>query len=223
MSADEVVPAARALAAHGLVDAFGHLSARTPVGFAVTPAVALGTLDEGAGLIEVSLDADELPARAPKEAWIHHAIYRRRPDVHAVCRAQPRAVNEACGAGVVLRALHGQGAFHGAAVPIHDDARLVRESSQAAAVAGALGDGDAIVLRGSGAVTVASTPGRAVALMYVLDVSARINLAAAMTGTARPLSDHEYAAWRAVAEEITGRLWAYLDVSAHSRVASPGP
>jgi HCOMODA/2-hydroxy-3-carboxy-muconic semialdehyde decarboxylase len=207
---DEVLAAARTLAAHGLVDAFGHVSARTATGFALTPPEALGTLAPDTALIDVSLQAPALPARAPKEAWIHRAIYARRPEVGAICRAQPRAVNDAAGAGLVLRALHGQGAFVGAQVPVHDDATLVRDAGRGEAVAAALGDGPAVVLRGNGAVTVAASPGLAVALMHVLETSARVNLAAASARRSRPLSAGECAAWQSVAPEILARLWTHL-------------
>jgi HCOMODA/2-hydroxy-3-carboxy-muconic semialdehyde decarboxylase len=199
LSADEVIPAARALARHGLVDAFGHVSARVGDTFTITPPEPLGTVDR---LIDVALAADELPGGAPKEAWIHAEIYRLRPDVGGICRAQPAAVN----AAVTIRALHGQGAWVGATVPVHEDATLVRTRELGARVAATLGDGDALVLRGNGAVTVAATPGIAMALMYVLEASARINL----SGSATPLSAGEIASWRAAGPELLDRLWEHL-------------
>jgi HCOMODA/2-hydroxy-3-carboxy-muconic semialdehyde decarboxylase len=199
LSADEVISAARALARHGLVDAFGHVSARVGEAFTMTPPEPLGTVDR---LIDVSLAADELPVGAPKEAWVHTEIYLRRPDVGGICRAQPAAVN----AAGTIRALHGHGAWVGATVPVHEDATLVRTRELGARVAATLGDGDAIVLRGNGAVTVAATPGIAMALMYVLEASARINLSASAT----PLSAAEIASWRAAAPELLGRLWEHL-------------
>jgi HCOMODA/2-hydroxy-3-carboxy-muconic semialdehyde decarboxylase len=215
MSTDEVIPAAHVLAREGLVDAFGHVSARTGNAFALTPPQPLGSLVAEAALVDVPLDAAELPAGAPREAWIHLEIYRRRPDVGGICRAQPEAVNAAAGAGVAIRALHGQGAFAGATVPLHDDATLVRHRELGAAVAAALGEGDAVVLRGNGAVTVGSTPGIAAARMVVLAASARVNLAAAASGSSRALSDTEVAAWRSVAPEVLGRLWMYLRSRTH--------
>jgi HCOMODA/2-hydroxy-3-carboxy-muconic semialdehyde decarboxylase len=199
VSADEVIPAARALARHGLVDAFGHVSARVGETFAMTAPEPLGTVDR---VVEIAVDADELPEVAPKEAWIHAEIYRRRPDVGGICRAQPASVN----ATATIRARHGQGAFVGLSVPVHDDARLVRTRELGATVATTLGDGDAIVLRGNGAVTVAASPGIAMALMYVLEASARINV----VGKARQLSDEECASWRAAAPELLERLWSHL-------------
>jgi HCOMODA/2-hydroxy-3-carboxy-muconic semialdehyde decarboxylase len=199
LSADEVIPAARALARHGLVDAFGHVSARIGDAFTMTAPEPLGTVDR---LVDISLDTDKLPNEAPKEGWIHAEIYRRRPDVGGICRAQPAAVI----AAGTIRALHGQGAWVGATVPVHEDATLVRTRELGARVATTLGAGEAIVLRGNGAITVASTPGIAMALMYVLEASARINLA----GSATLLSDAEIASWRAAAPELLGRLWEHL-------------
>jgi ribulose-5-phosphate 4-epimerase/fuculose-1-phosphate aldolase len=199
LSAEEVIPAAHALARHGLVDAFGHVSARVGDAFAMTPPVPLDSVEE---LIDVPLDAGELPPGAPKEAWIHAEIYRRRPDVGGICRAQPASVNAT---GTIV-ARHGQGAWVGATVPVHDDATLVRTRELGARVASTLGDGDAVVLRGNGAVTVASTPGIAMALMYVLEASARINLGVA----AAPLSDAEVASWREAGPELLARLWKHL-------------
>jgi len=210
VSVEEVIPAATALARKGLVDAFGHVSARVGDDVTLTPARPLGSLLAGDELVELPLDASELPDGAPKEAWIHLEIYKRRADVGGICRGQPEAVNQAAGARVPIRALHGQGAFVGAQVPVHDDARLVRDRELGAAVAERLGDGEAIVLRGNGAVTVGSTPGIAAARMVALEASAKANLAAASAGSAQPLSDEELGAWRAAAPELLGRLWAYL-------------
>jgi HCOMODA/2-hydroxy-3-carboxy-muconic semialdehyde decarboxylase len=202
VSVDEVIPAARALARHGLVDAFGHVSARKEDTFSITPPVALGTLTADDPLLDVPVEAGELPDGVPKEAWIHAEIFRRRSDVGGICRAQPGAVN----ATVTIRACHGQGALVGATVPVHDDARLVRARELGEAVAASLGDGEAIVLRGNGAVTAASSPGIAMALMYILEASARVNLAARAT----PLSADEIASWRAAGPELLRRLWEHL-------------
>lgn len=220
MSSGDVIPAARVLAREGLVDAFGHVSVRSPPGFAMTPARPLGMLADTDALVDVDLDAAVLPPGAPKEAWIHSEIYRHRLDVGAICRAQPPAVNAAAGAGIVLQALHGQGALVGSRVAVHDDATLVRDRRLGAAVAATLGGGDAVVLCGSGAVTVGATPGIAAARMYVLEATARINLVAASVGSARPLSEREYGAWRSVASEVLGRLWEHLAQSSSMDCAS---
>jgi HCOMODA/2-hydroxy-3-carboxy-muconic semialdehyde decarboxylase len=208
--ADEVAAAAAVLAAHGLVDAFGHVSARVGDEIVMTPPRPLRELRPGDALPRMALGNDDLPDGIPKEGWIHRCIYARLPDVGGICRAQPPSVL-ACGvAGVAIRALHGQGAFLGAVVPVHDDATLVRDRPRGDALADALGDGFAVVMRGNGAVTVGASPGLAAARMYLLEASARVNLAAAAAGAPVALDEEELVSWCAVADEILGRLWAHL-------------
>jgi ribulose-5-phosphate 4-epimerase/fuculose-1-phosphate aldolase len=212
---DEVVTAARVLAAQGLVDAFGHVSAREPAGagpatMAITPARPLGTLADDEPLLDVALDGAELAPGVPLEAWMHLGIYRVRADVGAICRAQPHWVAVAAAAGLGLKPLHGQALLVGAVVPVHDDAVLVRERARGEAVAASLGGADAVVLRGNGAVTVGRTPGEAAARMVVLEASAAINVRAAAAGARIPLRAEDQAAWRAAAPELLARLWDHL-------------
>lgn len=208
---DEVAAAAGVLAAAGLVDAFGHVSARVGEGIVMTPARPLGDVGPGDRLVAFAPGTDELPAGTPKEAWVHLGIYEARPDVSAICRAQPRSVMAAGISGVAIRALHGQGAFVGREVPVFDDARLVRDRERSRRLAQTLGDSHALVMRGNGAITVGSGPGIATARMYVLEASARLNLEAAAVGReSRPLSEEEFEAWAEAADEILGRLWAHL-------------
>jgi HCOMODA/2-hydroxy-3-carboxy-muconic semialdehyde decarboxylase len=208
----DLIAAGRALAAAGLVTAFGHVSARSGSQLAlITPPQPLGSLGDDAPLQEVSLAADELPPRAPGEAWIHWAIYRAREDVNAVCRAQPPVASAFGVAATPIRALHGQGAFVGEEVPLHDDARLVRSKELGLAVAQTLGVENAVLLRGNGAVTVGATVGEAVARMWVLEASARLNLEVErLPSPAHPLDPEEFVAWAQVAPEILQRIWLHL-------------
>jgi HCOMODA/2-hydroxy-3-carboxy-muconic semialdehyde decarboxylase len=212
---DEVVRSARALAREGLVDAFGHVSALSGERVAmITPALPLDRVISSTQLTELPLGGAELPAGVPLEAWLHRAIYASRSDVMAICRAQPPHVAAVTAAGLDILSLHGQGCFVGARVPVHRDAVLVRDEQRGKAVASALADGDAVVMKGNGAVTVGIGAGVAMARMYVLDASARLNLMAAAAGSREPLSPEETGAWRDVSQEILGRLWAHLDARA---------
>jgi HCOMODA/2-hydroxy-3-carboxy-muconic semialdehyde decarboxylase len=170
----------------------------------------LGRLSRDSEWTELDLGADELPTGVPREAWIHVAIARGRTDVAAICRAQPPVATALASAGVPILPLHGQGAFVGPQVPVFDDAVLVRDEARAMALAERLGGTPALLLRGNGAVTVGADVGEAVGRMWVLEASARMNSVAAAAGTPAPLSDDEQAAWRGVAAEILGRIWADL-------------
>ncbi len=209
---EDVIAAARSLAAEGLVTAFGHVSVRQEEhdGFLITPPKPLGSLEPDESPLEVSLVEDELPEGVPGEVWVHWAIYNSRPEVGGICRAQPPISTALASAGVPIRPLHGQGAFLGEEVPVYDDARLIRGQEAGEALARDLGSAGGIIMRGNGAVTVGSNVGTAVARMWVLEVSAEINRTAAATGTAQVLNEEEFSYWESVSEEILERIWAYL-------------
>ena len=149
---DAVVEAARVLAALGLVDAFGHVSVRDGDALLITPPTAFDQA-HGAALVPVPLDATELPPGAPPETWLHLAIYRARPDIGAIARAQPEATLAVGADHDELAPLHGQAAWLGRRIPVHPVPRLLRTAELATAAAATLGDADAMVLRGNGAVT----------------------------------------------------------------------
>jgi ribulose-5-phosphate 4-epimerase/fuculose-1-phosphate aldolase len=206
-----VVAAARALAGAGLVDAFGHVSAREGDVALITPAVPMAAVRDAGELIELPLgDLDELPAGAPKEAWIHWALYRRRPEVGAICRGQPASPQAVAAVADELPAVLGQSAIAGAPVPIYPDSRLVRDRDRALELATTLGEAPSLIMRGNGALATASTPGRAMARLYLLERSAETWLRAAAIGNPRPLSGDEVAAWQGAGEELLERLWKYL-------------
>jgi HCOMODA/2-hydroxy-3-carboxy-muconic semialdehyde decarboxylase len=208
---DDLIAAGHALHRTGLVTAFGHVSGRVADDrLLITPPMSLGRLTRDSEWTELDLTADTLPAGVPREAWIHLAVARRRTDVGAICRAQPPVATALASAGVPIVPLHGQGAFVGPRVPVFDDAVLMRDETRAEALAERLGETPALLLRGNGAVTVGADVGEAVARMWVLEASARMNSVAAAAGTPAPLSDDEQAAWRGVAAEILARIWADL-------------
>ena len=209
---EDVIAAAGALDTEGLVTAFGHISVREEEQdrFFITPPKPLGSLEPDESLLEMSLAGDKLPEGVPGEAWIHWAIYKSRPDVGGICRAQPPISTAVASAGVPIRPLHGQGAFLGEEVPVYDDARLIRGREAGEALAERLGEAGGIIMRGNGAVTVGKGVGAAVARMWVLEVSAEINRTAAPVGTPRALSEEEFSYWESVSEEILERIWGYL-------------
>ena len=206
---DQVVAAAHALAGLGLVTAFGHVSARTDESMLITPAADLGEID-ASGLVEVPLHATALPDGAPAEGWIHLELYRSRADVGAIARAQPPPVLAAAATTDTLYPAHGQAAWLGRTVPVHDDARLLRSPERAQAAARRLADGEALLLRGNGAVTVGAEPGLAVARMWLLAAACEVWLSTLPSAERRLLTDTEIESWRAVQDELLPRLWRHL-------------
>ncbi|WP_297543093.1 class II aldolase/adducin family protein [Amycolatopsis sp.] len=207
--ATEVAEAARVMSRLSLVTAFGHVSARLGDDILVTPPVDLTYVGAGE-VVLVPLDANELPAGAPPETWLHLAVYRSRPDVLAVARAQPESSFVAGAVATELAPLHGQASWLGRRVPVHPGTRLLRSAALAASAADSLGDSEALVLRGNGGVTTGVTPGIAVARMWLLDVACRVHVQARQAGEPRPLADEDVDAWRAAAPALLDRLWAHL-------------
>ena len=229
---DEVAGAANVLARLGLVTAFGHVSARAGESMLITPAADLAGVT-ASGVIEVplaagALPAGTLPAAAPAEAWAHLALYRARPDAAAIARAQPPGAFAVAAAVTMMVPLYGQAAWLGESVPVYDDAALLRSPDQAERAARCLPAGEALLLRGNGAVTLGATPGLAVARMWLLAAACDVYLAALAAAGAdpvtpvtpvTPLSAGEIASWRAVGGELLPRLWQHL----RSRPGPQGP
>ena len=204
-----VAEAARVLAGLELVTAFGHVSLRQGNTVQVTPPADLATVGED-DLVTVPLDAAELPAGAPPETWLHLAIYRRRPDIVAIARAQPESLFAAAAVTDELRPLHGQACWLGARVPVHPVPRLVRTPELAAKAADSLGDADALLLRGNGGVAVGTTPGQAVARMWLLEAACRVWLQAQRAGAPELLDEDDITSWRAAQGPLLERLWQHL-------------
>ncbi|MFA9400747.1 MAG: class II aldolase/adducin family protein, partial [Acidobacteriota bacterium] len=86
-TAKDVARAARIIAGAGLIEAFGHVSARDGEGMLITATRPLATataadvhrLGPGA---QVPHGAEDLPLEAP----MHAAVYAARPEVDAICR-----------------------------------------------------------------------------------------------------------------------------------------
>ena len=205
------------LAGLGLVTAYGHVSARDGESMLITPAADLAGVT-ASGMVEVPLEAvarpdETLPAGAPPEAWAHLALYRARPDAAAIARTQPASAFAVAATVTIMVPLHGQAAWLGDCVPVHNEAALLRSPGQAERAAASLPAGEALLLRGNGALTLGASPGLAVARMWLLAAACDVYLAAMSASGASPvtpLSAGEIASWRAVGGELLPRLWQHL-------------
>jgi HCOMODA/2-hydroxy-3-carboxy-muconic semialdehyde decarboxylase len=207
-----VAEAANVLARLGLVTAYGHVSARAGEVMLITPAADLAGVTASEVIAVPLTAAPPLPAGVPAEAWAHLALYRARPDAAAIARAQPASGFAAAATTTSLMPLHGQAAWLGESVPVHDSAALLRSPELAGRAARTLGSGEAVLLRGNGAITLGATPGLAVARMWVLAAACEVYLAArgVRETSVTPLSGDEIASWRAAGHELLPRLWQHL-------------
>lgn len=205
--------AARALARAGLVHAFGHCSVRLDAAtFLVCAARPMGLIGDADDGTEVGVDG-ALPSGVLGEVRMHQQIYRRRPDVGAICRFMSPQVMALAAMGRTPRARHGFGAYFHPQPPMWRDPQLVRNDSAARGVAETLGNAPAIVVGVNGAVTAAADMARALSLAWFLEDAARVELAvlAAGGGARETFADAEAARQRATWDgRIAERMWELM-------------
>jgi len=181
----KLATAVRLMAMEGMIDFNGHVSLRLPEGDRI--------LINSRFSNRVSLTAtDIVTVDLQGEVRIHTAIYKRRPDVGSVAHLHPRYSTIFTIAGVPLKPVYIiASAFGPEGVPVLDDSQLIHRDEQAEAVAEALGQGLALLLRAHGAVTVGSDVEGAFAAAVALEENARAYLWASALGVPRVLSRSE--------------------------------
>lgn len=207
-----VVEVARIFERKGLVEAFGHVSVRLPEGDAVlvTPARAPGVVSpDQLAVVDLKGRVLEPGGPLPLELPMHLAVYRRRPDVHAICRTHsPCAAAFGCSAEPI-RPVHGFGGMLGAHVPVYPDPDLVTTDAQGEAVAEALGEAAAVLLRGNGSLVTGSSLPEACLRAIYLEESAAVNLRCRVLGQPQFLSAEELTRRARWFEREWERAWEY--------------
>jgi HCOMODA/2-hydroxy-3-carboxy-muconic semialdehyde decarboxylase len=113
---------------------------------------------------------------------MHLAVYRRRPDVGALCRGHPRHVAAFASAAEPIRVAHGFGANLGALVPVYTQPFLVTTWDLGNGLAEALGSGEAVIIQANGMlVTGRSVPDACVKALFCEEM-AQVQLLARAAG-----------------------------------------
>jgi ribulose-5-phosphate 4-epimerase/fuculose-1-phosphate aldolase len=191
---DDLVAANRILAEHGVIDAYGHVSVRSPRDaqrYLLARAVAPETV-QPQDIVEYDLDSRPLggDGESVLERFIHGEIYRARPEVMAVVHNHSPSVVPFSVTGVPLRALFHMAAFVGDGLPNFEIREvqkgsdlLVKDQRLGAALAKCLNEKPAALMRGHGAVVVGESLQRAVGRSVYLELSARMQMqASALAG-----------------------------------------
>ncbi len=187
---DDLVAAYRILAEYGVIDAYGHVSLRSPRDanryfLARSIAPERVQLED---LMEYDLDSQALDARgreSVRERFIHGEIYKSRPQVMAVVHNHSPSVVPFSVTDVPMRPLFHMAAFVGEGLPnfeIRDVQKgtdlLVKTPQLGKALAKKLGNKPAALMRGHGAVVVGEGLPRAVGRSVYLELSARMQMQA---------------------------------------------
>jgi HCOMODA/2-hydroxy-3-carboxy-muconic semialdehyde decarboxylase len=187
---EDLVAAYRILAAQGVIDAYGHVSLRSPrnpARYYLARAIAPERVRQE-DLIEYDLDSNPVDARggeSVRERFIHGEVYRARPEVMAVVHNHSPSVLPFSVTGVPMRPIFHMAAFVGEGLPnfeIRDVQKgtdlLVKTPQLGKALAKILGAKPASLMRGHGAVVVGENLPRAVGRSVYLELSARMQMQA---------------------------------------------
>ena len=190
---EDLVAANRILAEHGVIDAYGHVSLRSPDNpnrFLLARAIAPQTV-QIEDILEYDLDSKPLDPKgrdSVNERFIHSEIYRARPDVMSVVHNHSPSVVPFSVTGVKLRALFHMASFIGVDGLPNFEIRKVKKGSDllvrtpelGKALAKTLGKAAASLMRGHGSVTVGENIMRSVGRSVYLEMSAIMQMQSLM-------------------------------------------
>ena len=192
---DDLVAANRVLADQGVVDGYGHVSARhdrDPNRYLMSRSIA-PELVTAADIMEYDLDSNAVDPRGRTsylERFIHGEIYKVRPDVKAIVHNHSPSVIPFGVTGVPLKPLYHMSAFLVGGVPIYDirvaagqdTDMLVRDAALGKALAATLGAAPVALMRGHGAVVVGADVPRVVFRSVYTEMNARLQAQAMALG-----------------------------------------
>ena len=232
----DVVDANHVLFNQGVVDGFGHVSARHdkhPDCFILACSMA-PALVTAADIMAFDLDGDAMggDARRPYlERFIHGEIYRLRPDVMSVVHSHsPAVIPFGVVPSVKLRCLCHMSGFLGQGVPVFEirdvdgpaTNLLISDRARGAALGRALGHETVVLMRGHGSTTVGRTVREAVFHAVYAEVNARLQSEAMRLGPVVFLTPEEA---QAAAEANAGqmnRAWDMWRMRAHAAQPAQG-
>jgi ribulose-5-phosphate 4-epimerase/fuculose-1-phosphate aldolase len=217
---EDIVTGSRVLADFGVLDGFGHVSARHPTNpnrFLMSRSLA-PALVTAADIMEFDLDGNAVADSGRSvflERFIHSEIYRARPDVMSVVHTHSPGVIPFTVSQAPLRPMYHNAAFLAAGAPVWDIRKdfgetdmLVRDPSLGKSLAQTLGDKSVVLMRGHGDVTVGPSVKVAVFRAYYTDVNARLqSQAIALGGDINYLTPGEGAKADTVNLAVLDRIW----------------
>ena len=200
---DDLVAANRILAMQGVLDAYGHVSARSdadPARFVMSRSLA-PSLVTRADLMEHGPDSEPIgdARKGYLERYLHGEIYRQRPDVMAVVHSHADAVIPFAVTKGALRPVYHMASFLWTGVPVFEirEAQpesdlLIRDRRLGRALAATLGKCTCVLMRGHGMTVVGESLPEAVFRAVYTQANARLQgLAAHLPGPIEFLSGAE--------------------------------
>jgi ribulose-5-phosphate 4-epimerase/fuculose-1-phosphate aldolase len=201
---EDLVAGSRILAMEGVLDAYGHISARSdkrPDRFLISRSRAPALVTAG-DLMELGPDSEPAagdPRKGFIERYIHGEIYRTRPDVMAVVHSHSASVIPFGVTRTRLRPVYHMGAFLWSGAPVFDIRKerkdndlLVRDRPLGKALAETLGECTCVLMRGHGMTVVADAIPAVVYRAIYTEMNARLQMQAMqLEGPIEFVSDEE--------------------------------
>jgi ribulose-5-phosphate 4-epimerase/fuculose-1-phosphate aldolase len=219
---DDLVAANRILSDQGVVDGFGHVSARhpgDPTRFLLARSMAPGlvTVDD---IMEFDLDGAALDPQGRAlyaERFIHSEIYKAHPEIKAVVHSHSPSIIPFGATKVPLRPIYHMSSFLGAGVPVFEIREagglatdmLIRTPDLGAALAQSLGRSVVVLMRGHGNVVVGGSVRQVVFRAVYTEVNAKLQAEALRLGEGKVefLNDQEATRASATNDAVLDRPW----------------
>jgi len=184
----DIVAANRILADQGVVDGYGHVSARHPTNpdhFYISRWLAPDLVTES-DIVELDLDCVPVTGdkrRLYSERFIHSEIYKVRPDVKSIVHTHAPTVVLMGVCGEPLVPIYHMTGFIGAGLPIFDirksfgmTSMLITDAARGKALAETLGNHAGALMRGHGGITVGTNLSHSVGRSVYLKIDAEMQL-----------------------------------------------
>lgn len=232
----DLVAANHILYDHGVVDAFGHVSARhdkAPDRFLLARNMAPGSVKAN-DILEFRLDGTPVDPTGPRpylERFIHSEIYAARPDVMAVVHSHSHSIVPlSISVQHRLRAVLHMAGFIGPEAPLFEIREsggpatdlLIRSPELGRALAASLGAANIVVMRGHGSTVAAPSLPLVVYRAVYAELNARYQMEAMRLGPITALTPDEAAACAASTEGQVHRPWELWTREAAERRARGG-
>ncbi|MGA2392847.1 MAG: class II aldolase/adducin family protein [Candidatus Lustribacter sp.] len=220
----ELVLANRMLAHEGILDGYGHVSARCdddPQRYLIGDASPPGNV-RAQNVFRWNLDNEPVGHTRPTygERFIHGCIYRARPDVQAIVHCHAPALIPFTVSEIPLRPIFHMAGFQGEApLPVFeirdrfgpDTAITINTNEQGNALAESLGERAAVLMRGHGATIVATSVPQAVLYAVYAVLNAQMLTTTLLLGAKHPTYVNDAEGRNLMSKVRDGsRTWDYL-------------
>jgi ribulose-5-phosphate 4-epimerase/fuculose-1-phosphate aldolase len=219
---EDLVAANRILSDQGVVDGFGHVSARheeDTARFLLARSMAPGlvTADD---ILEFNLEGNALDPRGRPlyvERFIHSEIYKAYPEIKAIVHSHSPSIIPFGVTNVSLRPIYHMSSFLGTGVPIFEIREagglatdmLIRNVELGAALARRIGKSAVVLMRGHGNVVVGDSIEQVVFRAIYTEVNAKLQAEALRLGQGEVnfLNTEEAAKATATNNAVLSRPW----------------